>query len=103
MIEVLIYKCDIDELDANLALSSSPIFGMIFIPFFGYISIKYNKKNMFAHLCLSLSMISFSLSMFISLVDENNDDGLNNASPWLAMIIENLVVQWWWSSGYTLL
>ena len=103
MVEVLIYKYDINELHANMALSSSPIFGMIFIPFFGYLSIKYNKNNSFAHVCLTLSMISFSLSTFILLIDKNNDNGLNNIYPWLSMIIENLAIQWWWSSSWTLL
>ena len=103
MIEVLIYKYDIDQLTANMVLSSSPIFGMIFIPVFGYISIKYNQNNLFANFCLTISMISFSLSMFIILFDRNNNNGLNNASPWAAMIIENLAIQWWWSSGWTLL
>ena len=38
MVEVLIYKYDVNEFDANMALSSSPIFGMIFVPFFAWLS-----------------------------------------------------------------
>ena len=96
---------NITEFESNLLLSSSPIMSFLFVPLWSYITNKYGF-HLLSYLFVT-SMISFISSIVIIILCYNeiiiSNDGLLNPIPWVAMFIENIGVQLYWSNGWELL
>ena len=107
---------DISQIKANIILSMSPVFSMIFVPLWSYINSKFGMHKQFFVCSFMLMFIGISIitGCYISAINNVNtcamtslfgDDYLDALNPiaTVAMLCQNIGAHWAWANGLTIM